>query len=329
MTGSIACLNGECMNQGPLVSIALCTYNGAAFLRPQLDSLVAQTYQNIEVVVVDDCSTDDTVSILQEYAARYPVFKLHQNEKNLGFTGNFEKAAGLCVGELIALCDQDDIWHPQKIELQVEGIKDNIFIYHDSEFINEDGSSMNRKMSDLMNLYRGGEPEVFLFFNCVSGHTILMKRELLNYALPLRKSFFHDWWLAYVATNIGEIDFIPQCLVQYRQHNNSETNILRLERQKDNYRSTSIERFESTLKWLQQCRTFKYNKNQEFVEKIYKAYKNREDRYLAFGFGFLLLRYWSRIFFMRKKSAFSKLNYIRKQFLGIKAKKLINGTWMQ
>jgi glycosyltransferase involved in cell wall biosynthesis len=312
------------MKQNPLVSIALCTYNGAEFLAAQLDTLVSQTYQNIEIVVVDDCSTDSTLAILKDYASRYPQFKLHQNENNLGFTANFEKAAKLCSGELIALCDQDDLWRADKIMLQVEALKDNIFVYHDSEFIHEDGTAMNIKMSDLMNLYRGGEPEVFLFFNCVSGHSILMKRELLEWALPLKKEFFHDWWLAYVATNMGSIDFIPQCLVQYRQHDKSETNILRLDREKDNYKKSSIDRFEETLKWLSYCRSFKANKNQDFVEKLYSAYRQRAVSYFSFEFAILLLKHWKAIFFIRKKSTFSKLNYIRKQAWGIKMKRLLN-----
>jgi glycosyltransferase involved in cell wall biosynthesis len=317
------------MNKSPLVSIALCTYNGESYLKQQLDSLVGQTYPNIEIVVVDDASTDNTYDILAHYATRYPVFKLYKNEKNLGFIANFERATKLCTGELVALCDQDDIWDIRKIELQVGAIGENVFVYHDSEFIHEDGAPMNKRMSDLMNLYRGDDPLAFLFFNCVSGHTILMKRDLLDAALPLKKGYFHDWWLAYVATNIGRIDFIPLPLVKYRQHDKSETNILRLEREKDNYKLSSMEKFESTLNWLESCRSFKANRDQKLIGRFYDTYKQREDSYFSPEFAFLLLKHWKAIFYMRKKSAVSKLNFVRKQFLGVKAKKLINATWMQ
>lgn len=314
------------MDQAPLVSIALCTYNGAAFLRQQLDTLVAQTYKNIELVVVDDCSVDDTVSILNAYASQYSFFNLHQNEKNLGFTANFEKAVKLCSGDLIALCDQDDLWHPQKIELQVQAIKDNIFVYHDSEFISEDGSLMNRKMSDLMNFYRGDEPEVFLFFNCVSGHAILMKRELLDAAFPLRSGFFHDWWLAYVATNIGKIDYIPQCLVQYRQHDKSDTNILRRERKKDSYRFSSVEKVERTYRWLAHCASFKLNKHPEIIDEIYAAYRRRMKNYLSPSLSFVLYKYRRLLFFIRKKSRLSNFNFIFSQVWGLKIKTIFNKT---
>ncbi|MDB5137536.1 MAG: hypothetical protein JWP37_4139 [Mucilaginibacter sp.] len=312
------------MKEGPLVSIALCTYNGAGFLKEQLDTLINQTYQHIEIIVVDDCSKDATFAILTEYAAKYPQFKIHQNQKNLGFIGNFERATSLCNGELIALCDQDDLWHTQKIELQVNALKNNVFVYHDSEFIHEDGTSMNKKMSDLLNLYRGDQPEVFLFFNCVSGHSILMKRELLDAALPLKKNYFHDWWLAYVATNIGKIDFIPQCLVKYRQHDKSETNILNLEREKDKYNLSSAQNFERTKIWLSYCAKFKGNKNRAMVEHIYKTFNNRSDHYVSFDFGWLLLKYRKTIFYIRKKPVLSKLNYIGKQMWGLKTKKLFS-----
>ncbi|MCR8558593.1 glycosyltransferase family 2 protein [Mucilaginibacter sp. BJC16-A38] len=309
------------MEQTPLVSIALCTYNGAKYLAEQLDSLIGQTYKSIEIIVVDDCSTDETYSILTAYADKYPQFKIHRNDNNLGFTGNFERAVSLCNGGLIALCDQDDVWMLDKIALQVEAIGDSLLIYHDSEFVHEDGSSMDRKMSDLMNLYRGDDPEAFLFFNCVSGHAVLMRRELLQDALPLKKEFFHDWWLAYVATNIGKIDFIPQCLVKYRQHNKSDTNILKIKREKNAYRFDSIQKIEREYKWLGYCAAFKNNKRQALVSAIYQAYTKRLNNHVSFALSRLLYKYRNTIFFIRKKSSLSKLNYIFGRIWGVKTKR--------
>ena len=310
------------MKQAKIVSIALCTYNGAEYLAEQLDTLVSQTYPFIEIIAVDDCSTDGTFAILENYASKYPQFKIYRNEINLGFTANFERAVTLCNSELIALCDQDDVWHPQKIELQVEALKDNIFIYHDSEFIHEDGISMDKKMSDLINLYRGANPETFLFFNCVSGHSILMKKDLLKEALPLKKDYFHDWWLAYVATNIGKIDFIPQCLVKYRQHDKSETNILGLARSTDKYKFSSFQNLERTLNWLGYCNAFDKNKNPTLIVQIYDSYKKHLEKYISFELTGLLFKHMSTIFFISKKPISSKINFIGKQIWGLKTKKL-------
>ena len=100
--------------QNKLVSIAMATYNGEKYLKEQLDSIYAQTYKDIEVIVCDDCSSDKTVEILDEYKEKYGL-KYYINEKNLGFKKNFEKAISLCSGDFIALADQDDIWIENKI----------------------------------------------------------------------------------------------------------------------------------------------------------------------------------------------------------------------
>ncbi|MFT4918317.1 MAG: glycosyltransferase involved in cell wall biosynthesis, partial [Zhongshania aliphaticivorans] len=102
------------MDQLPKISVAMCTYNGERFLAEQLDSILNQTYKNIELVVVDDVSTDGTLRLLDEYAARDGRIRVIRNSENIGFVRNFEKAMGACSGEFIALADQDDIWFPEK-----------------------------------------------------------------------------------------------------------------------------------------------------------------------------------------------------------------------
>jgi glycosyltransferase involved in cell wall biosynthesis len=102
--------------QLPLVSIAMCTYNGAKFMAKQLESIINQTYKNLEIVIVDDRSTDDTVAIVEQFAKNDERIKFYQNETNLGFNKNFEKAVNLTTGDYISISDQDDIWLPTKIE---------------------------------------------------------------------------------------------------------------------------------------------------------------------------------------------------------------------
>src|SRR5580658_4968334 len=99
----------------PMVSVALCTYNGQQFLPAQLDTLLAQDYHNLEIVVVDDNSTDNTWRILQKYAQLDHRVKLFRNDQNVGYIRNFERAIKLCSGDLIALSDQDDLWETTKI----------------------------------------------------------------------------------------------------------------------------------------------------------------------------------------------------------------------
>ena len=105
-----------------MISIAMATYNGEKFIEEQLDSILAQTIKDFEIVICDDCSNDRTFFILEQYAKKYPLIKLHKNTKNLGFRENFLQAINLCTGDFIALCDQDDIWNEKHLEILLNNI---------------------------------------------------------------------------------------------------------------------------------------------------------------------------------------------------------------
>lgn len=98
----------------PTVAVVMCTYNGEKYLRQQLDSILAQTYPIQELIVQDDCSTDTTLAILQEYEAKVPFMKVIENTHNLGFNLNFKTACMRATSDLIAISDQDDVWMPEK-----------------------------------------------------------------------------------------------------------------------------------------------------------------------------------------------------------------------
>jgi len=304
----------------PLVSIALCTYNGEKFLAEQLDSIVNQTYSNLEVIVVDDRSSDQTLNILQSYSNQFAYIKVYENEVNLGYIKNFEKAINLCTGEFIALADQDDIWFPNKIEIQIQEIGDNSLIYHDSEFINSDGVSMNKKMSDVINMYQGDSFKPFLFFNSLSGHESLFRRSLIPFSLPFPKGIFHDRWLAYTATNIGSIKYIDQSLVQYRQHENSDTNILKLKRRKSENSIHGNAKIIKALSEFEIFASYKYNKDQKLIDKLLIKYRTRLTSYLCFGLVIFMYSHYKSLLFISKKSTMSKLNFIFKHIWGSKFK---------
>lgn len=274
------------MNTPPLVSIALCTYNGEKFLETQLNTLINQTYKNIEIIVVDDRSTDSTFSILTNYEKGGKI-KLYQNEHNLGFAKNFEKAISLCKGDLIALSDQDDIWDLRKIELQVSNIGDNLLIYHDSDFIDSQGNPMGSKLSDYFRFVKGGQNMSFVFHNCVSGHTMLFKRELLKYVFPIPPKFFHDWWMTYAAATVGNITYLEKSLVQYRQHANSFTDILRMKESSFGGSSkiaTADDRRKNTeliIHHLSHFRDFAFNKEEDKtrLKQLISLYQKREHSY--------------------------------------------------
>jgi glycosyltransferase involved in cell wall biosynthesis len=206
-----------------LVSIVLCTYNGSRFLAEQLDSLLAQTYPHFEILAVDDASTDETVAILERYAARDARIRIVVNPANLGFVRNFERSLSLSRGALIAPCDQDDIWLPGKIEALLAAIEGHSMAYCDSTLVDERAVPMGHRLSQVVPMHNLDDPLPLAFGNCVSGHAMLFRRSLLKLALPMPPGFFHDWWLATVAAATSGIRFCDRSLVLYRQHGGNVT----------------------------------------------------------------------------------------------------------
>lgn len=211
------------MNNISLVSVAMATYNGEEFLREQLDSIYNQTYKNIDVLVTDDCSKDNTVLILEEYKIKYGL-QYYINRKTLGIVKNFERALSLCKGKYIALSDQDDIWFPEKIENLVNEIDDYSLIFSDAK-LNDRYSKNNldslNKVSDYM--ADTDTPFLQLFFRkFIYGCTMLLKKEVLEQALPIPDGVcYHDRWLVIVAAKMGGIKYLDKELMYYRQHENN------------------------------------------------------------------------------------------------------------
>jgi glycosyltransferase involved in cell wall biosynthesis len=210
----------------PLVSVALCTYNGERFLRAQLDSLLAQSHRALEIVALDDASTDASAAILTEYAARDARIRVQINPRNVGIMRNFEAAFGQCKGDFIAPCDQDDVWMPDKIASLLEAIGTASMAHCDSGLMDADGRVLGRRVSRGRPSGRVDDPTVFAFGNWVSGHTCLFRRELLA-ALPVPDHFFYDWWLAAAAVTSHGLVYVDRELNLYRQHASNATDFLR------------------------------------------------------------------------------------------------------
>lgn len=213
------------MNKDALVSIAMCSYNGERFIKEQINSILNQTYENIELIIVDDCSKDKTVEIIQEYLNKDNRIKFYKNENNIGFVKNFEKSISLCTGEYIALADQDDIWKNNKLEVFVSEIKENTLIYSDAILIDKDSKILNKELiRPNANLVKGRCNKAFIFTNCVSGNTLMFKKELIPYILPIPEQMsFHDIWIAFVASTIGTIIPTEESFTFYRRYTEQVT----------------------------------------------------------------------------------------------------------
>lgn len=202
----------------PLVSVVLGTYNGERYLEEQLVSVLQQTYQALEIIAIDDGSTDKTVEILQKHAALDGRIKVFVNERNLGFVRNFEKGAMLSSGEWIAFCDQDDFWMPEKIEKMLNSVGDFPMIYCDSILCDSQLNDLDKRISDVANFQTFTDCRQLCVFSRMYGHATLVSRSLFDKARPFIPEMPHDGWLAFHATLYGGVAFLPEALVKYRQH---------------------------------------------------------------------------------------------------------------
>jgi glycosyltransferase involved in cell wall biosynthesis len=226
------------------VSVALCTRNGARYLPEQLRSICAQEPLPQEIVVSDDGSTDDTLAVVRETLAQCGVadriaLRVFSNSPPLGVTRNFEQAVRACSHDLIALCDQDDVWHPGRLArmvAQFEARPDLLLLHTDARLVDGDlkplGSTLFHALevqpAELEAIARGEAFGVLLRRNLVTGATTMFRRTLLDAALPFSPEWVHDEWLAAVAAATGRMDVLPEPTIDYRQHGNNQIGARRL-----------------------------------------------------------------------------------------------------
>jgi glycosyltransferase involved in cell wall biosynthesis len=306
----------------PLISIAMCTYNGGEYLKEQLNSVLSQTITDWELIIADDCSSDETRTILKDYAARDARITVVFNDQNLGYNKNFEKALQLCTSEYIAICDQDDVWRKDKLEVQFSAFGNNLLIYHDSEFIDRSGLPLNYRISDKFNFYSGDRAEVFLYFNCVSGHSIMMKKAVLEAALPFPEHFHYDQWLAYNAATLGAISFVNQPLVRYRQHLKNNTDMLALHSSSRD-RDQKIAELTRESEWLLLCAKKAKGMTKELISGLYTLSLQRNRSFASLAYGMVIWKHKDLLLSLLKKSTVSKFFFTLRKIWGRRAKKLI------
>lgn len=298
-----------------LVSIALCTYNGERFLKQQLDTLVNQSYKNLEIVIVDDVSSDHTIAIIEEYTAQDPRVKLYKNEHNLGYVKNFEKAISLCTGDFIALSDQDDVWDLKKIEILVNEIGSNMLIYHNSQLIDESGKVLGL-MSDVLDMYHGNSPMPFVFYNCLSGHACMFKKALQPHLVNFDPNYYHDWFIAFAAASFGPIKYLDTPLVSYRQHSQAITDMLPLKANANTQQAPATRYSEFNPESMRYLAQVNGSVHKDLNEIIYLFEHNTSLANSLKLFGLLLKHYKDLYFYTNatpmKKSDLSRINYIRK-----------------
>ncbi|TXH53500.1 MAG: glycosyltransferase [Bacteroidia bacterium] len=240
------------------ISVALCTYNGSKYLRDQLNSLFSQSRKVDEIVVCDDQSTDSTMDILHAFKKQYPeVLNIRQNNKKLGARNNFENAISVCSGDIIFLCDQDDIWYDSKVAVSVDWLAMHpqmLGVFCNGNLISKDKVAIKQTMWDNLgfNQERRSQLEPKDLFNYLlingniaSGTTIAIRKEAKKYILPfyLPADTWHDHWIALMLSAIHKFHCIDKPLLDYRIHKSQLVGFDVISNQK-----TSGSTFKSSLK---------------------------------------------------------------------------------
>ena len=211
------------------ISICMCTYNGSAYVREQLDSLLAQTRLPNEIVVFDDASTDDTVAILEEYKANNPhvVWDIHPNKTNQGWRTNFKLALEQTDGDIIFLCDQDDIWMPDKLMTMSRALVRNPeirLLVSDYEPFYMDGSIDHDIEVETYGTCRVTpiKPDEKLMYCMRPGCTHALTRAALpDFFACWQSDFAHDallWRTACLRHALYRIDYAS---IRFRRHNSN------------------------------------------------------------------------------------------------------------
>ena len=296
------------------VSIVMCVYNGADFLKEQIESILNQTYSNFELLILDDRSTDSSKEIIQQYLRADSRIKYFENDTNLGFNKNFEKGFSLSNGDLIAVSDQDDIWLKSKIEELVNQLREHLLIYSNSALIDELGNPINRTLTNDLDHVDNPSYMSFLDGNFITGHTCLFRKALLDHALPFPENVYsYDWWLGFVASYLGSVKYLHKNLTLYRIHN--ESVVQKLNRHHDQKAIKGRKKYLLLLNFANASflkpddRLF----IKEFLNKKFPVKRGFISLLSCYRF---LLKHHSDIYPWYKKSHFKKLNFIRKQCLG-------------
>lgn len=198
------------------ISVVMATYNGARWLRTQLDSFAGQTRLPAELVITDDGSTDHTASVIAAFAATSPFpVRFVANQERLGFNGNFAHAIGLAKGDIIFISDQDDAWYPDKIKRAAALIAapDCMCVVNDQAIADAEGKETGGTV--LGNVRAMGRPDGWFGPGCCTAFS----RELMPVLAPMPGNICsYDHWINTLADTMGVRRILDEPLQMYRRH---------------------------------------------------------------------------------------------------------------
>ena len=221
------------------VSVAMATYNGERFIREQLESIGQQTRLPTQIVISDDGSVDQTLAVIAQVltkdylASRGMTLVLLRDQENLGTANNFRRAIEACTGDVIALTDQDDVWEAGKLDTLVallESDHDILLVHSDARLIDASGRALPMTLAKGLGISPWEQGHLtsrhslgaLIKRNLVAGATAVFRRELAELAYRKDTQDLHDTRLALVASLLDGLRYVPQELIEYRQHDSNQ-----------------------------------------------------------------------------------------------------------
>lgn len=214
-----------------MIDILLATYNGEKYLSEQIESIFDQTFVDWKLLIHDDGSKDNTVSIIKAYQEKYPekIIFLDDKMQTGGAKNNFSYLLEYSNAEYIMFCDQDDVWFRDKIESTYTAMKREeckrpdipLLVHTDLEIVDKQLKCLHKSFLNYIGLdpSLGMKINYLLCQNCVTGCTVLINKKLKEICGKIPKdALMHDWWLALVASCFGNIIFVNKQTLAYRQH---------------------------------------------------------------------------------------------------------------
>lgn len=219
-----------------MIDILMAVYNGEKYIKEQIDSIINQTLTNWRLVILDDCSTDSTIEILNKYKERYPdKIVIYRNEKNSGGAKeNFFKLIKLIKYNYVMFCDHDDVWNKDKIEKtyrcmleleqKVASPQEPLLVHTDLSVVDENLKLIDQSMvkTQKLNVYDNRLCKL-LAQGSVTGCTMMVNANLINMMGDFSNEIImHDWWASLIASAFGKIAFLNESTILYRQHQNNQ-----------------------------------------------------------------------------------------------------------
>ena len=210
------------------ISVCIGTLNGGKYIKEQLESIICQLNENDEIIISDNGSIDDTIDIINHINS--PLIKLshfknvikNNTSKSYAITSNFENALKMATGDYIFLCDQDDIWHPNKVNHCINELQKNKInlLLHDAQVVNSNKEELMDSYFSISN--PNNSLFINLFKNSFLGCCMVFDSKVLEKSLPFPKKLIaHDMWIGFISIYYFKIGIVNRKLIKYRRHNHN------------------------------------------------------------------------------------------------------------